>query len=66
MVKFRGEFTIKWKIKENDGIVHYIIINNVCLIYPHQWYQQAINNHPNSDGTWCAKKSTHCTKYWNQ
>ena len=74
MIQFKGEGTIVWKIKYDDGIVHPIKIKKVlyipeapsCLLAPQQWSQQVNKNYPKTDGTWCVTNVNHCTLYWNQ
>jgi hypothetical protein len=54
--------TIKWKIYDDDGMIHDIIIPNSHyvsmgksrLLSPQHWSQQLHNNHPTPNGTWCA------------
>ena len=64
----------KWNIEYDDGQIHSIIIHKVnyvpedpiCPSLILQWYQQATDNHPKPDGTWCNTNSKHCIIYWNQ
>ena len=74
LVKVRGDETVKCKIEDDDGKIHSIIIHNVnylpesliCILLPQQWSQQAADNHPKPDGTWCTTKANHFTLYWDQ
>ena len=51
--------TVKWKIENDEGKYHDIIIKNTlyipglssCLLYPQQWYKQAKDDFPRKRGT---------------
>ena len=63
-----SEGTILWKIEDEDGVVHpinikktlYIPEDLACLLAPQQWVQQANDNQPKPDDTWCATKAQYC------
>jgi hypothetical protein len=54
--------TIAWRETDDTGSVHNISISNsyyvsgcnVRLLSPQHWSQEARDNVPNTDGTWCA------------
>jgi hypothetical protein len=66
--------TIKWKIYDDDGMIHDIIIPNSHyvsmgksrLLSPQHWSQQLHNNHPTPNGTWCATYHDSVVCYWGQ
>jgi hypothetical protein len=63
--------TIKWKVYNDDGLVHDIIKPNSYyvpsgrsrLLSPQQ---QAQDNHPVQNGTWCATYHDSVVCYWDQ
>jgi hypothetical protein len=66
--------TIKWKIEDDDGIAHTIIIPNSIyaphapsrLLSPQHWAQEAKDNKPMKDGTWCGTYHDRITLQWKQ
>jgi hypothetical protein len=66
--------TIRWYIEDDDGVTHAITLPNSIyypkaksrLLSPQHWAQEAKDNQPQRNGTWCA---TYCDKivlFWNQ
>jgi hypothetical protein len=57
--------TVRWKVSDDQGIDHDITIPNtyyvpgcgIRLLSPQHWAQEAMDNIPCKDGTWCATYS---------
>ena len=70
----KGEGTVRWKIEDDNGKVHTMLIKNclyvpdlhICLLSPQHWAQQANDNAPNPRGTWCATYGDVFELEWNQ
>ena len=68
------EATMQLRIEDDQGIEHDIIIPNAyyvpdarCrLLSPQHWSQEAKDNRPSRDGTWCATYSDRIVLYWKQ
>ncbi len=66
--------TIKWKISDDDGVKHDILIANsfyvpgisTRLLSPQHMSQQAKDNYPKKDGTWCATYADCIKLQWDQ
>jgi hypothetical protein len=66
--------TVKWNVTDNLGMHHDICIPNTyyvpnCklrLLSPQHWAQEANDNKPLSDGTWCATYKDRVVMKWNQ
>ena len=66
--------TIKWDIEDDEGVVHSIRIPNSIylpqapsrLLSPQHWAQEARDNVPVKNGTWCATYGTQVVLYWGQ
>ena len=73
-LQVKGQRTIRWKILDDSGRKHSIIIHNAlyvpgldsCLLSPQHWSQQADDNAPLPDGTWCGTYSKSCVLHWDQ
>ena len=73
-LKVKGEGTIVWKIQDDDGSQHDLTIKDclyvpdlqICLLSPQHWAQQARDDFPKKDGTWCATYAGGCQMQWNQ
>jgi hypothetical protein len=60
-LKIMGKGTFKFKIEDDNGRTHKIKIPNSlylpglkrCLLLPQHWAQEAGEEHPLPDGTWC-------------
>ena len=74
IIPIDGIGTIRWRITDDDGIVHEIIIENalfarkspVKLLSPQHWSQSANDNIPKKRGTWCAQYDDEIVLYWDQ
>ena len=66
--------TIKWKIEDDDGKVHDILLPGSYyvpsapsrLLSPQHWAQVAKDRKPKPRGTWCATYDDEIVLYWNQ
>jgi hypothetical protein len=66
--------TIKWRIEDDDGKPHEIILPQSLyirsatsrLLSPQHWAQVAKDNSPSPNGTWCATFADRVVLYWNQ
>ncbi len=66
--------TVKWSIEDDAGVIHDIILPNTYytaqarnrLLSPQHWAQQAEDNYPAPNGTWCAMYSNKIKLYWDQ
>ena len=73
-LQVKGIGTLKWRIQDDQGNTHEIYIKNalyipdlpISLLSPQHWSQQAKDNNPKKDGTWCATYATHCVLHWDQ
>jgi hypothetical protein len=74
ITKITHDGTIKWRIYDDNGMSHDIIIPNSYyvpagksrLLSPQHWSQQANDNHPAQNGTWCATYHDSVVCYWDQ
>ena len=74
MLSVTGEGTVLWKWEDDDGDVHQHYIDGVlyvpeasfCILSPQHWSQQANDNNPNPNGTWCATYADKCVLHWKQ
>ena len=65
-LKVKGEGTLVWSIDDDQGRSHKIKIKNClyvpglpsCMTSPQHWADQADDNYPRPDGTWCATYTT--------
>jgi hypothetical protein len=65
---------VKWKLEDDDGVIHEIKIKNAlyipemqtCLLCPQHWSQNSNDHFPKWNGTWCASYADECVLYWNQ
>jgi hypothetical protein len=70
----KGKGTIRWKIEDDNGIVHTIKLKNAlyvpafktCLLCTQHWSQSMNNHFPTQNGTWQASYSNHIVLYWDQ
>ncbi len=70
-LKIMGKGTFKFKIEDNNGRMHEIKISNSlylpglkrCLLSPQHRAQEAGDEHPLPDGTWCKNTATHNILY---
>ena len=59
--------TVNWTIEDDQGMSHTFIIPGTIyapkaphrLLLPQHWSQAANDNHPTTNGTWCATYSDH-------
>ena len=66
--------TVNWTIEDDQGMNHTFIIPGTIyapqaphrLLSPQHWSQAANDNHPTTNGTWCATYSDHIILYWSQ
>jgi hypothetical protein len=66
--------TIQWKIEDNAGQVHTIVLPNSLyvkdatarLLSPQHWAQVVKDNKPNPNGTWCATYDDRVVLHWDQ
>jgi hypothetical protein len=66
--------TIRWYIEDDDGVTHAIEIPNGIylptapsrLLSPQHWAQEARDNKPDKDGTWCATYQDAVILWWGQ
>jgi hypothetical protein len=73
-LKIIGKGTFKFKIEDDNGQMHKIKIPNSlylpglkrCLLLPQHWAQEAGDEHPLPDGTWCKNTATHNILNWDQ
>ena len=73
-LKVKGEGTLVWSIDDDQGRSHKIKIKNClyvpglpsCLESPQHWADQADDNYPRPDGTWCATYAKNCVLQWDQ
>jgi hypothetical protein len=74
VIPVKGRGNVKWKLEDDDGVVHKIKIKNalyvpemqMCLLCA-QHSSQNLNDHfPKWNGTWCASYADECILYWNQ
>jgi hypothetical protein len=72
MITHKG--TITWQIADDEGATHDISIPNsyyvpgcdIRLLSPQHWSQEANDNLPASDGTWCATYRDRVVLQWSQ
>ena len=70
----KGKGTIKWKIEDDDGVVHtlkfpgslYVPNFTNCILSPQHWNQTANDHFPKRHGTWQALYSDNQVMYWDQ
>jgi len=70
----KGKGTIKWKIEDDDGVVHTIKLKNSlyvpnftnCLLCTQHWSQVTNDHFPQREGTWQASYSDTIVMYWDQ
>jgi hypothetical protein len=70
----KGMGTFKFKIKDNNGVMHKIKIPNSlyvpelkrCLLSPQHWVQEAKNNYPRLKGTRMSQDNEFHYVYWDQ
>ena len=73
-IQIKGIGTLRWRIQDDEGKHHEIYIKNalyipdlpISLLSPQHWSQQANDNAPQKNGTWCATYDTHCVIHWDQ
>jgi hypothetical protein len=73
-LEIKGKGTFKFKIEDNNGQTHEIKIPNSlyipdlerCLLSPQHWAQEAGDDHPLPEGTWCKNMATHNILFWDQ
>ena len=73
-LKVIGKGTVRWKIEDDEGKYHDIIIKDAlyipglsfCLLCPQQWSKQAKDDFPRKHGTWCATDDDECVLQWEQ
>jgi hypothetical protein len=73
-LKIMGKGTFEFKIEDDNGQTHEIKISNSlylpglkrCLLLPQHWSQEAGDEHPLPDSTWCKNTATHNIMYWDQ
>ena len=73
-LQVKGRVAVQWRIEENDGRIHNILIHGdlyiselpICLLCPQKWIQQANNNPPEKNGTWCGTYASACVLHWDQ
>jgi len=73
-LKFKGEGTLVWRIYDDQGQSHKIKMKNClytpslpsCLASPQHGADQADDNYPSLDETWCATYTTSCVVWWDQ
>jgi hypothetical protein len=66
--------TVRWDIEDDLGRVHQIILPGTYysanarsrLLSPQHWVQQAEDNYPAPNGTWCATYAKKIKLYWDQ
>jgi hypothetical protein len=66
--------TVKWCIEDDEGKTHDIILPHTYysptakkkLFSPQHWAQQAGDNFPLHNGTWCAMYANKIVLHWNQ
>jgi hypothetical protein len=66
--------TVRWDIEDDLGRVHQIILPGTYysasarsrLLSPQHWAQQAEDNYPAPNGTWCATYAKKIKLYWDQ
>jgi hypothetical protein len=71
-LKIMGKGIFKFKMEDHNG--HAIkILNSLYLpglkrylLLPQHWAQEAGEEHPLPDGTWCKSTATHNILYWYQ
>jgi hypothetical protein len=74
LLTVKGEGTLFWHIKDNQGKVHKITIKDslyvpkatFCLLSPQQWSQSADDRHPNPHGARCANYHDCLILHWDQ
>ena len=74
VIPVKGRGTVKWKLEDDDGVIHEIKIKNAlyvpemqtCLLCPQHWSQNSNDHFPKRNGTWCASYADECVLYWNQ
>ena len=73
-LKVKGEGTLVWNIDNEQGSCHKIKIKNCvyvlglpsCLASPQHCADQADDNYPRPDGTWCITYAKNCVLQWDQ
>jgi hypothetical protein len=66
--------TIKWKIADDSGMHHALILPNSLyvpsstpyLLSPQHWASEANDNSPNQRGTWCVTYENEVHLFWDQ
>lgn len=63
--------TVKWKIDDDLGQSHHLILSNTLLgsyrmLSPQHWTQRAKDYHPNPEGTGSLTTSKHVALFWKQ
>jgi hypothetical protein len=70
----KGKGTIRWKIEDNNSVVHtiklknalYILAFKTCLLCTQHWSQSMNDHFESQNGTWQASSSNHIILYWDQ
>ena len=73
-LQVKGQGTIRCQILDNSGRKHSNMIHNalyvpgldICVLSPQHWSQQADDNAPLPDGTWCGTYNKSCVLHWDQ
>jgi hypothetical protein len=70
----KGKGTIRWKIEDDNGMVHtiklknalYILAFKTCLLCTQHWSQSMNDHFPTQNRTWQASYSDHIIVYWDR
>ena len=74
LLKMKANGTLSWKIADNYGQVHLLVIKNALIVpgmpyfplFNQYWIQQAQDNRPIRRGTRCATYTDDCKIYWKK
>jgi hypothetical protein len=74
LLTVKGEGTLVWHIKDDEGRAHKITIKDslfvpkapICLLSPQHWAQSVDDTHPRPHGTWCADYHDCLVLHWDQ
>ena len=74
LVKVEGIGTVEWKITNDNGMDHKLVIGGAMLVKslrtrllsPQHWAQVADDNYPKPDGTLCITKADSLVMKWDQ